>query len=96
MERTYVSSNIQKVTFTNTGGYSNPKVDELFATARTSADPKDRQVAFTEVQKILCEEVPQIWLMEMAFPTIHDRRLQNVITSGTGPNGSWDDVFLAS
>jgi peptide/nickel transport system substrate-binding protein len=96
VERTYVSSNIQKVTFTNTGGYSNPRVDALFATARTVADAAARQAAFTDVQKILCEEVPQIWLMEMAFPTIHDRKLRNVITTGLGVHTSFDDVFLAS
>ena len=96
VERTYVSTNIQKVTFTNTGGYSNPKVDELFATARGSADPKDRQAAFSAVQKILCEEVPQIWLMEMAFPTIHDKKLRNVITTGLGVHTSFDDVFLTA
>jgi peptide/nickel transport system substrate-binding protein len=96
VERTYVSSNIQKVTFTNTGGYSNPRVDALFATARSVADAPARQAAFTDVQKILCEEVPQIWLMEMAFPTIHDRRLRNVVTTGLGVHTSFDDVFLAS
>ncbi|SDB68384.1 ABC transporter substrate-binding protein [Belnapia rosea] len=96
VERTYVSTNIQKVTFTNTGGYANPKVDELFATARNSADPKDRQAAFSAVQKILCEEVPQIWLMEMAFPTIHDKKVRNAITNGLGVHASFDDVFLTA
>jgi peptide/nickel transport system substrate-binding protein len=96
VERTYVSTNIQKVTFSNTGGYSNPKVDELFAKARTAVSAEDRQAAFSEVQKILVQEVPQIWLMEMTFPTIHDRRLHNVITTGLGVHSSFDDVFLAS
>jgi peptide/nickel transport system substrate-binding protein len=96
VERTYVSTNIQRVTFTNTGGYANPQVDALFLRAREAASEADRRAAFSEVQKLLAEEIPQIWLMEMAFPTIHDRRLRNVITSGTGPNGTFDDVFLAS
>ena len=74
VERSYVSTNIKKVTFTNTGGYSNLKVDELFTTAREAGDPAVRQKAFTEVQKILCEELPQIWLMELAWPTIHERQ----------------------
>ena len=95
VERTYVSTNIQKVTFTNTGGYSNPKVDALFTTARTSPDPKEREAAFFAVQKILTEEVPQIWFLEMAFPTIYDRKLHNVIELGTGVHASFDDVFLA-
>jgi peptide/nickel transport system substrate-binding protein len=96
VERTYVSSNIQKVTFTNTGGYSNPRVDALFATARDAQTAEERRVAFSEVQKILVEEVPQIWLMEMAFPTISDRKVQGAVQLGTGVHGSYDDVFLTA
>ncbi len=44
VERSYVSTNIQKITFTNTGGYANPKVDELFATAREVIRPIPRCV----------------------------------------------------
>lgn len=96
VERTYVSSNIQRVTFTNTGGYSNPRVDQLFAAARDGQTAEARRAAFSEVQKILVEEVPQIWLMEMAFPTIHDKRVQNAVRLGTGVHASYDDVFLTS
>ena len=95
VERTYVSTNIQRVTFTNTGGYANPQVDALFQQARNAAAAPDRQRAFSAVQRILCEEVPQIWLMELSFPTIHDRRLTNVISTGLGVSASFDDVFLA-
>jgi len=95
VERSYVSSNIKKITFTNTGGYSNPKVDELFTTAREAGDPAVRQKAFSEVQKILCEELPQIWIQELAWPTIHDKKLHNVIKTAMGPNSSFDNVFLA-
>ena len=95
VERTYVSSNIQKVAFTNTGGYKNAKVDELFATASTAANPADRQAAFTAVQKILAEEVPQIWIQELIFPTITDKRVHNAVQLGTGIHASYDDVFLA-
>lgn len=95
VERSYVSTNIKKVTFTNTGGYSNPKVDALFTTAREAGDPAVRQQAFTEVQKILCEEIPQIWLMELAWPTIHEKRLHNVIQTASGPGACFQDVYFA-
>lgn len=95
VERTYVSSNIQKVTFTNTGGYSNPKVDELFATARNASDAAERAKAFNAVQEILVHDMPQVWIMEMAFPTVYDKKLHNVIELGTGPHASFDDVFIA-
>ena len=96
VERTYVSTNIQKVTFTNTGGYANPKVDELFARARNAARAEERRAAFAEVQKLLVEEMPQIWLMELSFPTIHDRRVRNLIQLGTGVHASFDDVFITA
>lgn len=95
VERTYVSTNIQKSVFTNTGGYRNEQVDALFTRARTEADPAARQQAFTEVQRLLTTEIPQIWLMEMAFPTIADRKLRNIVQIGTGIHASYDDVFLA-
>lgn len=92
VERTYVSTNIQKIAFTNTGGYANPRVDELFKVARESQSSDARRAAFAEVQKILVQDMPQLWLMELAFPTIHDRRLRNVITGGTGVHAGFADV----
>ena len=94
VERTYVSTNIQKITFTNTGGYKNPKVDELFTEARNATDPADRQKAFTDVTKLLVAEVPQLWILEMAFPTFTEKRLHDVIELGTGVHASFDDVFF--
>ncbi|ONG57319.1 peptide ABC transporter substrate-binding protein [Pseudoroseomonas deserti] len=95
VERSYVSTNIKKILFSNVAGYSNPKVDELFTQGRDSADPKVRQTAFSAVQKILVEEAPLLWLLEMSFPSIYDKKLQNVITSGSGIHACFDDVFLA-
>jgi peptide/nickel transport system substrate-binding protein len=96
VERSYVSTNIQKITFTNTGGYANPEVDALFAKARTEADPAARQVAFSAVQELLVRDMPQVWIMEIAFPTIYDKKLHNVIELATGPHACFDDVFIAS
>lgn len=94
VERTYISSNIQKIAFTNTEGYSNPKVDEAFLKARRAAKAEERQAAFAEVQKLLIEDMPVIWLLELAFPTITDKRLKNVITTATGIHAGFADVAL--
>ena len=95
VERTYVSTNIQKITFTNTGGYKNPKVDELFTKARTEPGPAERQATFNEVSELLVQEMPQIWILEMGFPTFTDKKLHNVIQLGTGVHACFDDVFLS-
>jgi peptide/nickel transport system substrate-binding protein len=89
-----VSSNIKKVVFTNTEGFSNPQVDALFAKARAAADPATRQAAFFEVQKILIDEVPVCWLVELQFPTIHEKTLENVLALGTGVQSGFDDVHF--
>ena len=47
------------------------------------------------MQKLLIDDVPQIWMMELAFPAIYDRKLHNVIETGTGVHACFDDVFLA-
>ena len=95
VERTYVSTNIQKIVFTNTGGYVNPEVDKLFTEARKAPLPADRQKAFFAVQQLLVKEIPQIWLLEMSFPTIHDKKLHNLLLTGTGVHTCFDDVFIS-
>lgn len=95
IERSYVTSNIKHVAFTNTGGFSDPKVDALFAAARDAPTAEGRKVIFAEIQKVLVEEMPYVWLMDMTFPTIHDTKLHNVVRLGTGVSSGFDDVFFA-
>lgn len=95
VERTYVSTNIQHIVFTNTGGYVNPEVDRLFVEARKAPLAADRQKAFFAVQELLVREIPQVWLLEMSFPTIHDRKVHNLLPLGTGIHAPFDDVFIA-
>jgi peptide/nickel transport system substrate-binding protein len=95
VERTYVSTNIKKIVFTNTSGYSNPEVDRLFTEARNAADPADRQKAFFAVQELLVKEIPEMWLIEMSFPTIHDHKVKDVITLGTGIVSTFDNTWIS-
>ncbi|MDR3441033.1 MAG: ABC transporter substrate-binding protein [Telmatospirillum sp.] len=95
VSRTYVSSNIRKgVMFSNTMGYSNPKVDDLFAAAAKENDPVKRQAAYSEMQRLVVEDVPVVWLLEMEFPTFVNKKFKNVITTGLGVIDSYDEVFM--
>jgi peptide/nickel transport system substrate-binding protein len=97
VSRTYVSSNIRKgVMFSNTSGYSNPKVDELFEAAAVELDPAKRQALYTEVQQILVEDVPVLWLCEQQYPTIHDNRLKEVADTATGVNANFAGAHFAA
>lgn len=93
--RSYITSNIAKGSpWNNVGGYSNPKVDELFANAAVAYPDAKRQELYTEVQKILAEDVPVAWLLELDFPTIHRCDVQNLISTGIGVNNGFVDAWL--
>lgn len=94
VSRTYISSNIRKVLFANTMGYSNPRVDELFALAAVEQDPEQRQAYYTELQHILVEDIPNVWLLELQFPTIYDKRVHNLVTTAIGNNETYADVWI--
>lgn len=42
--------------------YNNPKVDELLDKGRTTADSAERHKIYTELQKLLEDELPHFWL----------------------------------
>ncbi|HMN79849.1 MAG TPA: ABC transporter substrate-binding protein [Burkholderiaceae bacterium] len=92
--RNYISSNIRKVLFANTIGYSNPEVDRLSDAAAAEVDPARRQTLYSQMQKILAEDSPIAWLVEMEFPTIYDKRLRNLVTTGIGIHESFDSVYF--
>jgi peptide/nickel transport system substrate-binding protein len=93
--RTYISDNIRKgVLFSNTMGYENPEVDRLFAEAATTADEEERARLYAEVQKILVEDVPVAWLLEMEFPTFINQQFENVVTTAIGVNETFAEVYM--
>jgi peptide/nickel transport system substrate-binding protein len=64
VQRQYVTSNIRPVPFTNAAGYSNPDVDALFAEAAIEVDRATRAEIYSEVQRLLTEDAPVIWLWD--------------------------------
>lgn len=95
--RSYVSSNIrQGIMFSNTMGYSNPRVDELFAEAQQTIDEDERAQLYQEVQAILVDEVPVAWLFEGRRVTFHNTRVNDLITTSTGTYDSFDSAWISS
>ncbi|NPD16765.1 ABC transporter substrate-binding protein [Xinfangfangia sp. D13-10-4-6] len=94
VSRSYVSSNIAKGNpFGNVGGYSNPAVDALFAAASAEADEAVRQAKYSEVQKILTDELPVLWLLEMEQPTIYRCDIKDLVTTAIGVNDGFRDAW---
>jgi peptide/nickel transport system substrate-binding protein len=95
VQPSFVSSSIKKgVTFTNSMGYVNPKVDELFAQALIETDQAKRRKEFDDVQIILHDELPVIFLMEMAYTHVWNKRVHGLITNGISMYSNWDSVWV--
>lgn len=94
--RTYISSNIRKgVLFSNTEGYENEEVDRLFAEAAVQTDEVERQKLYSEVQKILVDDLPVLWMTEHRYPTLYDNRLEDLIVSAIGVNANFARAHFA-
>ena len=66
IQRLYLSSNIRPAPFTNASGYRNPTVDELFAKGAGTPDQKVRAQFYHQVQKVLSQDLPVLWLLEFS------------------------------
>jgi peptide/nickel transport system substrate-binding protein len=93
--RSYITSNIAKGSpFNNVEGYSNPEVDRLFAEAAVAFPDSKRQELYNQVMKILIDDVPVAWLLELEFPTIHHCKVKDLVTTGIGVNDGFRDAWI--
>lgn len=84
-----------EVPFGNVAQYSNPRVDELWESAQTEADPEIRNQHFHELQRILVEDSPLIWIMDMDLVAVQNDRVRDLITSPLGIRGGLYDTWVA-
>lgn len=94
VHRTYLSSNIKPIVWTNTQSYANPKVDELLEAAGSTLDPARRKAAYAAFQKIVTEDVPIVFLNVVPYHTAASKRVGNVPASIWGPLSPYDEVYL--
>ena len=76
---------IQRATFSNNMGYSNPRVDSLFDKTLETVDEQERRQYFYEIQQIISDEVPIIPFREMVQPIAYRKGLVGI---PAGPNHS--------
>ncbi len=94
--RNYISTNIIKGTpFGNNHGYVNPEVDRLFEAAPLLQSADARQRMYTEVQRILADDVATGNLIEMQFATVYRNNIHNLVTTGIGLNETFDNVWIS-
>ena len=94
VHRTYLSTNIKPIVWTNTQDYRNPQVDELLNTAGGILDATKRKAYYATFQKIVTDDLPIHFINVMSMHTASSRRLGNVPTTIWGPLSPYDEVYL--
>ncbi|HVM00532.1 MAG TPA: ABC transporter substrate-binding protein [Egibacteraceae bacterium] len=65
------SEQIGSVPFSNAAAYANPRVDELLDEAQRTIDLDERGELYQELQEILAEELPYVWIVETEGTRAH-------------------------
>ncbi|PYO58573.1 MAG: hypothetical protein DMD83_03285 [Candidatus Rokuibacteriota bacterium] len=89
--RIYVTMNEGRA-YTNPTGYSNPKVDELFAQGASTPQRDDRRKAYFEVQRILAEDLPALILIDRTEVDAASAKFRGLWQSAE-PYDLWDRVW---
>ena len=53
-----------------------------------------RQEIYDTAQKMLVDDVPVAWLLELQFPTITRCNVKNLITTAIGVNDGFRDAWI--
>jgi peptide/nickel transport system substrate-binding protein len=72
--------------------YSNPRVDELIRTGRSTVDQQQRKRAYLQLQEIVNRDVPYVNLWYFDNVLVHTRRVRNLQVS---PAGNYDFLKTA-
>ena len=92
--RTYLSTNIKPIVWTNTQSYNNPKVDELLNSAGQIIDPVKRKAYYATFEKIVTDELPIEFINVVPYHTASLKKIGNVPVSIWGVLSPYDEVYL--
>ena len=96
VHRLYHSKMIKPGTvFVNETGWSSPETDALMDKATVEVDPKARSETYHQLQKQIVEASPIVYVMELDFITVYNKKLQNWLVSPLGLYSAFDQAWLA-
>ena len=95
VQRQYVTSQIRKgVDFVNNTFYSNKEVDDLFAAGAQEVDPVKRAEIYHKIQKIVVTDSPVVWLTEVQYVTVFNRKLHDATTGPLGTYSAFERAWI--
>lgn len=78
----------------NAVGYRNPVVDELMERGRTTIDPQARYAIYAELQRLITQESPKVFVVEYPYYEVYHQSVQGWITHPMGIHYHLDQVDL--
>jgi peptide/nickel transport system substrate-binding protein len=95
VSRTYMSTNATPGSpWNNVANYQNLETDKLFDAAALMPDPAARTVAYKTIQDAIVADVPNLWLLELGFPTIYRCNIKNPVNTAFGVNDGFRNVWI--
>ena len=95
VNQTYLSTNqLNRGTAANVDGYVNPQLDALLVKAQHEPKRGERAKLYSQVQKILSEDLPVLWTHQMVMPTVYRSKVKNLMSTGLGMNENFADVWV--
>jgi peptide/nickel transport system substrate-binding protein len=95
LNKQYLTSQIRKgVTFVNHSFYANPQLDDLLMQGMHESDLAKRGAIYKQAQQILAEDSPLIWLVDVQFVSVFNRRLHDHTTGPLGTYQAFDKAWL--
>jgi len=80
--------------FVNDAQWSSPRTDELLEQATIETDPAKRNALYHELQKLLVEASPYVWVFELNFVTVENKMVKDAIVSPLGIYASFERAWL--
>ena len=95
LNKQYLASQIRKgVTFVNDSFYANPEVDQLLGEGMREPDLAKRGAIYKKVQQILAEDCPLIWLVDVQYVSIVNRKLHDHTTGPLGTQQAFEQAWI--
>ena len=95
LNKQFLTSQIRKgVTFVNDTFYSNPEVDRMLGEGARESDAEKRAALYKKVQQILAEDSPMIWLIDVQYVSVFNRRLKDHTTGPLGTQQAFERAWM--
>ncbi len=95
LNKQYLTSQIRKgVTFVNSSQYSNPELDTLLIAAMREQDQAKRAVMYKQAQQILAEDSPLVWLIDVDYVSIYNKKLHDHTVSPLGTQSAFERAWM--